>query len=69
MSKQSNGNGKPRTTLTFLPAIDVDMMLRRAWTNENGEVLFAQKTRIINEMLREGLTKRGFARKRDLLAA
>lgn len=67
--KKSNGNGMPRKTITFLPAVDVSAMLSRAWTNENGEVQFAQKTRVINDALRDALTRRGFARKRELKAA
>lgn len=68
--KRNNGTAnEPRKTITFLPAIDVDVMLKRAWTNENGEVQFAQKTRVINEWLREAAMRRGLARKRDLKAA
>lgn len=62
----SKTNGTKRKTITFLPAVDVDAMLNRAWTNERGEVLWAQKTRVINELLREAGRRRGLSRKRDL---
>jgi len=69
----SKRNGTPsqshRKTITFLPALDVHLMLQRAFTNEKGEILYAQKSRVINECLRDCLTRKGFARKRDLQAA
>lgn len=69
MDMSANKNTEARKTITFLPAVDVHAMLTRAFTNEKGEILYAQKSRVINDCLRDCLKRRGFARKSDLQAA
>lgn len=58
-----------RNTVSFEPDDDVLHMLKRAITAPNGRIPWGMQTFKINEVLRDGLTKQGFARKRDALQA
>lgn len=58
-----------RNIVTFEPDEDVFAMLERAITAPNGRKPWGARSFKINEVLRDGLTKQGFARKRDLQAA
>lgn len=58
-----------RNLVTFGPDNDVSAMLKRAITAPNGRIPWGMQTFKINELLREGLERRGYARKQDLKAA
>ncbi len=58
-----------RNIVTFETDDDVQVMLERAITAPNGRKPWGARSFKINDLLRQGLTREGFGRKRDLQAA